>query len=170
MGIVRSGLWGQMPLGTGQTHAHREPRAQPSADMSVSLDMYAQDIGVDVIPNWLFLFRSIFVRTSWPLYKHVSSQSEMPPPLNPPPPTTPGVRGREGVEDDWYLRLVSSIIVKNLDTIGFTACVKDLQPFDQHHDPITVHYIAFGGKEIKDKLIYDRISLLSSKKGALGAL
>lgn len=51
MGIVRSGLWGQMPLGTGQTHAHREPRAQPSADMSVSLDMYAQDVGVDVIPN-----------------------------------------------------------------------------------------------------------------------
>ena len=66
-----------------------------------------------------------------------------------------------------HLRLVSSIIVKNLDTTGFTACVKDLQPFDQHHDPITVHYIAFGGREIKDKLIYDRISLLSSKKGAL---
>lgn len=60
--------------------------------------------------------------------------------------------------------------MKNLDTIGLTACVKDLQPFDQHHDPITVHYIAFGGKEIKDKLIYDRVSLLSSKKGALGAL
>ena len=57
--------------------------------------------------------------------------------------------------------------MKNLDTIGFTACVKDLQPFDQHHDPITVHYIAFGGKEIKNELIYDRISLLSSTKGAL---
>ena len=94
----------------------------------------------------------------------------MPPPLNPPPPTTPGVTGREGVEEGSHLRLVSFIIVKNLDTIGFTACVKDLQPFDQHHDPITVHYIAFGGKEIKDKLIYDRVSLLSSKKGALGAL
>ena len=137
----------------GQTHAHREPRAQPSADLSASLDTYAQDIGVDVIPNWLFLFRRLFVRTSWPLYKHVSSQSKP--------------RGREGVEDGWHLRPVSSIIVKNLDTIGFTACVKDLQPFDQHHDPITVHYIAFGGKEIKDRLIYDKMNLLSSKKGAL---
>ena len=95
--------------------------------------------------------------------------SPLPPPLAPNHhhPPRPGVRGREGVEDGWHLRLFSSIIVKNLDTIGFTACVKDLQPFDQHHDPITVHYIAFGGREIKDKLIYDRISLLSSKKGAL---
>lgn len=109
---------------------------------------------------------SALIQTSF-----LSVWSEMPvvsvPAPQPPPPTTPGVRCREGVEDGWHLRLVSSIIVKNLDTIGFTACVKDLQPFDQHHDPITVHYIAFGGKEIKDKLIYDRISLLSSKKGAL---
>ncbi|CAH3038596.1 unnamed protein product, partial [Porites lobata] len=42
--------------------------------------------------------------------------------------------------------------VENLDTIGFTACVKDLQPFDQHHDPITVHYIAFGDLDPCDKL------------------
>ena len=96
-----------------------------------------------------------------------SSPLPPPPPPNHHHPPRPGVRGREGVEDGWHLRLFSSIIVKNLDTIGFTACVKDLQPFDQHHDPITVHYIAFGGREIKDKLIYDRISLLSSKKGAL---
>ena len=167
-GYSKKWIVGQMPLGTKANQ-----RAQLSAGMSASLDMYAQDIGVDVIPNWLFLFRSIFVRTSWPLYKHISSQSEMPVVSAPPPlapnhhhPPRPGVRGREGVEDGWHLRLFSSIIVKNLDTIGFTACVKDLQPFDQHHDPITVHYIAFGGREIKDKLIYDRISLLSSKKGA----
>ena len=97
-------------------------------------------------------------------------QSSRPPPrLNHHHPPPPGVRSREGVEDGWHLRLVSCIIVKNLDTIGFTrtACVKDLQSFDQHHDPITVNYIAFGGKEITDKLIYDRINLLSSRKGAL---
>ena len=97
----------------------------------------------------------------------ICQSSPSPPPPNHHHSPPPGVRCREGVEDGWHLWLVSSIIVKNLDTIGFTACVKDLQPFDQHHDPITVHYIAFGGKEIKDKLIYDRISLLSSKKGAL---
>ena len=35
-----------MPLGTKANQ-----RAQLSAGMSASLDMYAQDIGVDVIPN-----------------------------------------------------------------------------------------------------------------------
>lgn len=38
--------------------------------------------------------------------------------------------------------------MKNLDTVDFTACVKDLQPYEKHHDPITVQYIAFGGKVI----------------------
>ena len=167
MDIVRSGLWVKCLSELRQTDAHRAPRARLSADMCASFKMHVQDIGVDVIPNWLFLLRSLFVRTSWPFYNHVSSQSEMPPPPKHHHPPPPGVRGREGVEDGWYLRLVSSIIMKNLDTIGFTACVKDLLQFDQHHDPITVHYIAFGGKEIKNKLIYDKISLLSSKKGAL---
>lgn len=95
-GYSKKWIVGQMPLGTKANQ-----RAQLSAGMSASLDMYAQDIGVDVIPNWLFLFRSIFVGTSWPLYKHISSQSEMPVVSAPPPPlqttTTHHARGL-GVE------------------------------------------------------------------------
>lgn len=44
--------------------------------------------------------------------------------------------------------LFFSFIVQNLDAVSFTACVKDLQQLQKHHDPITVQYIAFGGKGI----------------------
>lgn len=36
--------------------------------------------------------------------------------------------------------------VKRLDVTSFTACVKDLQLYDERHDPLTVYYIAFGGE------------------------
>ncbi|KAK2556579.1 hypothetical protein P5673_021492 [Acropora cervicornis] len=34
--------------------------------------------------------------------------------------------------------------VERLDVTSFTACVKDLQLYDERHDPLTVYYIAFG--------------------------
>ena len=43
--------------------------------------------------------------------------------------------------------IVSSFNPKRLDTTSFTACVKDLQLYDERHDPLTVYYIAFGGKK-----------------------
>ncbi|KAK2556577.1 hypothetical protein P5673_021490, partial [Acropora cervicornis] len=34
--------------------------------------------------------------------------------------------------------------VERLDTMSFTTCMKDLQLYHEHHDPLTVYYIAFG--------------------------
>ncbi|XP_068753208.1 uncharacterized protein [Montipora capricornis] len=34
--------------------------------------------------------------------------------------------------------------IERLDPTSFTACVKDLQLYDERHDPITVYYVAFG--------------------------
>lgn len=131
MGIVRSGLWVKCLSELRQTHAHWEPRAQLSAGMSATFEMYAQDIGVDVIPNDYFFSE---VSSLGPLGPYTNTfppslkcqSSPLPPTPNHHHPPPPGLRGREGVEDGWHLRLVSSIIVKNLDTIGFTACGKDL--------------------------------------------
>ena len=36
--------------------------------------------------------------------------------------------------------------IKRLDVTSFTACVKDLQLYDERHDPLTVYYIALGGE------------------------
>ena len=47
----------------------------------------------------------------------------------------------------YWLAIPPTIVFsKDLDKAGFTAWVKDLQPINKHHDPITVQYIAFGGK------------------------
>lgn len=43
-------------------------------------------------------------------------------------------------------RIVSFFNPKRLDTMSFTTCMKDLQLYHEHHDPLTVYYIAFGGK------------------------
>ncbi|KAJ7393390.1 hypothetical protein OS493_006362 [Desmophyllum pertusum] len=43
--------------------------------------------------------------------------------------------------------------LENLDRNGFTACVKDLQLFDKHHDPITVQYVAFGDLDPCHKVV-----------------
>ncbi|XP_078374513.1 uncharacterized protein LOC144658064 [Oculina patagonica] len=46
--------------------------------------------------------------------------------------------------------------VENLDKVGFTACVKDLQSIEKHHDPITVQYIAFGDLDPCRKVVCSR--------------
>ena len=36
------------------------------------------------------------------------------------------------------------VLLQDVDVKGFKVCLKDIQPFDARHDPVTVHYLAVG--------------------------
>ena len=46
-----------------------------------------------------------------------------------------------------YLHLFAFFsILQDVNVNSFTVCLKDIQPYDGYHDPITVDYMAVGCK------------------------
>lgn len=39
----------------------------------------------------------------------------------------------------------SFLLVQQITLRGFMICMKDLQPFKDHHDPVNISYLAIGG-------------------------
>jgi len=37
--------------------------------------------------------------------------------------------------------------IESVSINGFKVCMKDIQPFDGHHDPVKIEYLAFGGEK-----------------------
>ena len=44
------------------------------------------------------------------------------------------------------IKMISSSFYQEISTSGFMVCMKDLQPYNEHHDPVNVAYLAIGGR------------------------